>query len=73
MCHPHLLLAAVSVAAASMVISGGVEGGEVKALSRGPVLGHTAGTHYIYIKEVGTLSIQILYFWASSILIQRAH
>ena len=42
MCHPHLLLAAVSVHAASMVISGSDEGGKVTEVSGGGVVGHTA-------------------------------
>ena len=42
MCHPHLLLAAVSVGAAAMPPSGSVEGGEVTEVSGGGVVGHSA-------------------------------
>ena len=40
--HPHLLLAAVSVGAAPMLVSGSVEGGEVTKVSGGRVVGHAA-------------------------------
>ena len=43
MCHPHLLLAAVSVGRASMISSASIEGGEVTEVSGGGVVGHSAG------------------------------